>query len=286
MITRPIVIINGVVRDSADAHVSIADAAFSLGEGILETMLAVDGRIVREARHRARAERGLQLLGIDGFDWGTVAHKIADVTSKARIGRARVRLIISRGKLSGGFGGPAVDGPKTVVTLNQAPPFPERMIATIIDWPRRSGGGLNVEFKSLGYANERYARKRAEAAGCDIATMLSEQSFVACADTANVFILSGDRLWTPPTRDGALRGTVREQIPEVGPSVGFEVREDSFTVDELRSADAVLLSNSGLGLFPLTQIKRIWRTSDDPHVKAQVDRLRHAVDSASVDSSE
>ena len=88
MITRPIVIIDGVVQDSADAHVSIADAAFSPGEGILETMLAVDGRIVREARHRARAERGLQLLGIDGFDWGTVARKVADVTGHAQSGCA------------------------------------------------------------------------------------------------------------------------------------------------------------------------------------------------------
>ena len=285
MITRPIVIIDGVVQDSADAHVSIADAAFSIGEGILETMLAVDGQIVREARHRARAQRGLQLLGIDGFDWGAATRKIADVTSKAQIGRARVRLIISRGELSGGFGGPAIDGPKTVVTLHHAAPLPDKMIATVIDWPRRSGGGLNVEFKSLGYANERYARKRAEAAGCDIAILLSEQSFVACADTANVFILSGDMLLTPPTRDGALRGTVREQILEFGPSVGFEVREASFTVDELRSADAVLVSNSGLGLFPLTEIKWIWRTSDNPDVKARIDRLRNVVASTSVGAS-
>ena len=63
MITLPIVIIDGAVQDSADAHVSVADAAFSLGEGILEAMLAVDGRIVREARHRARAGRGLQSGG-------------------------------------------------------------------------------------------------------------------------------------------------------------------------------------------------------------------------------
>ena len=55
MITRPIVIIDGVVQDSSDAHVSIADAAFSPGEGILETMLAVDGRIVREAPRSRRA---------------------------------------------------------------------------------------------------------------------------------------------------------------------------------------------------------------------------------------
>ena len=79
----------------------------------------------------------------------------------------------------------------SLVTLNQAAPFPERMIATVIGWPRRSGGGLNVEFKSLGYANERYARKRAEAAGCDIAIMLSEQSFVACA--LGPWALSTDR---------------------------------------------------------------------------------------------
>ena len=105
------------------------------------------------------------------------------------------------------------------------------------------------------------------------------------ADTANVFILSGDRLLTPPTRDGALRGTVREQILEIGPSVGFEVRDESFTVDELRSADAVLLSNSGLGLFPLTEIRGIWRTSDNPDVKAEIDRLRNVVDTTSVGAS-
>ena len=105
------------------------------------------------------------------------------------------------------------------------------------------------------------------------------------ADAANVFILSGDRLLTPPTRDGALLGTVREQILEIGPSVGFEVRDDSFTVDELRSADAVLLSNSGLGLFTLTEIGGIWRTSDNPDVKARIDRLRNVVDTTSVGAS-
>ena len=44
MITRPIVIIDGVVQDSVDAHVSIADAAFSIGEGILETIWPLTGR--------------------------------------------------------------------------------------------------------------------------------------------------------------------------------------------------------------------------------------------------
>lgn len=119
----------------------------------------------------------------------------------------------------------------------------------------------------------------------DGAVQDSADAHVSVADAANVFILSGDLLLTPPTRDGALLGTVREQILEIGPSVGFEVREASFTVDELRSADAVLLSNSGLGLFPLTEIRGIWRASDDPHVKAQTDRLRNVVDTTSVGAS-
>ena len=77
MITRPIVIIDGVVQDSADAHVSMADAAFSLGEGILETMLVVDGQIVREARHRARAQRGLQSGGAFPRETDRDSHRVA-----------------------------------------------------------------------------------------------------------------------------------------------------------------------------------------------------------------
>lgn len=268
------------MQDGLDSYVSVDESAFALGEGILETMIAVDGRIVREARHQARTERGLQLLGIDDFEWGLAARRVADVTSRAQLSRARVRMVVSRGRLLEGFGAPAINGSTTVVTIIEASPPPKDLCAVVVDWPRRSGAGLNVEFKSLGYANERYARKRAQAAGGDIAILLSEQGFVACADTANLFVLTTDKLLTPPKQDGALLGTVREQILEDGSSLGFELHEQSIAPDDLHCADAVLLSNAGFGVCPLVEIKGVWQTRNEEKVQARIDRLRRAIETS------
>jgi para-aminobenzoate synthetase / 4-amino-4-deoxychorismate lyase len=74
------------------------------------------------------------------------------------------------------------------------------------------------------------------------------------AATANVFIVEGATVVTPPLDDRLLPGTVREQVLATAPSVGLRAREEQVTLERLAAADEVLLSSAirgvGAARFP------------------------------------
>ena len=56
--------LNGNLYNSTEAHIDIQDRGFLLGDGIFETMCAIDGRLVDDRHHFNRLRRGTEFLGI------------------------------------------------------------------------------------------------------------------------------------------------------------------------------------------------------------------------------
>jgi len=74
------------------------------------------------------------------------------------------------------------------------------------------------------------------------------------AISANLLVRMGERWITPPLTECGVAGTVRRQLLERGPALGIRVAEDAFDLDELRSADAIYLTNALLGIRPVARI--------------------------------
>ena len=70
------------------------------------------------------------------------------------------------------------------------------------------------------------------------------------AATANLFLLTGDRLLTPPLSDGPLPGITRGVVGEIAPRIGLTVEERTLRPPDLAAADAVLLTSSIAGITP------------------------------------
>jgi para-aminobenzoate synthetase/4-amino-4-deoxychorismate lyase len=75
----------------------------------------------------------------------------------------------------------------------------------------------------------------------------NEQGFVVEGSRTNVFVRRGKKLATPPPGDGLLPGVYRQFLLDTR----SDVVEDHISVDELRSSDAVYLSNAIMGLVPV-----------------------------------
>ena len=114
-------------------------------------------------------------------------------------------------------------------------------------------------------------------AGYDDALFLNTQGRVACAGIGNVFALFGDRLVTPPARDGVIDGIVRDVLLRTCGDLGLGAGERSLELDDLRQAQALLVTNSLRLVSPVTALdERIYPSS--PRVKAvatHVARLVH-----------
>jgi branched-subunit amino acid aminotransferase/4-amino-4-deoxychorismate lyase len=69
---------------------------------------------------------------------------------------------------------------------------------------------------------------------------------------ANLFWVSGGRGFTPDPSCGCRKGVVRRWVLEKS---GLDITEVSAAVEELNAADEIFLTNSRIGILPVTR----WR---------------------------
>lgn len=89
---------------------------------------------------------------------------------------------------------------------------------------------------------------QAEAAGWDTGLLLNDLGHVTEACAANVWIVQGDQLLTPPLSDGPLKGTMRQFWLEHADQIGLQVKEAHILPEELNQAQEIWLTNSIRGV--------------------------------------
>jgi len=172
---------------------------------------------------------------------------------------AYVRLILTRG--SGPLGLDFRGVPKRSVVIVAAPAnrpdeatFERGLRVALVDRRRTSVEALDPGAKTGNYLNNVLALHEARMAGADEAIMLNAAGRVAEATTANVYVVTGSALATPPLEAGILRGTTRTRILALCAKHGIVAVEKSLAPEDLRRADEIFLSSSVRGILPVVRI--------------------------------
>ena len=74
--------------------------------------------------------------------------------------------------------------------------------------------------------------------------LLNERGQLSECTSANVFLIRGREVRTPPLASGCLPGVTRDVLREVVPRAGFELLEENLTPDDLSSASEVFISST------------------------------------------
>lgn len=233
------------------------DRGFALGDGLFETLLARDGELMLWDAHMARLARGCAVLGLPAPDpracleaaWGALADAGPEEA------RAAVRLSWSAGAGGRGVARPAALSPRLAVTVSPRPvdSAPVRLHTAAV---RRNDASSASRLKAMSYLDNVLARREAEAAGADQALMLNTRGELACADSANLFWLAGRTLMTPALECGVLDGTLRGLLMERAGGAGWSVQPVRAAPEALEDADAVFLTNSVMGVRPVSALDR------------------------------
>ena len=101
------------------------------------------------------------------------------------------------------------------------------------------------------YAGARLATLQARAEGYDDAILVGADGRLAEAPTANLFLIRGGVLRTPPLRDGVLAGITRATLLELAAGLGIPAREETLTRGDAYEADEAFLCGTGLELAPI-----------------------------------
>lgn len=228
------------------------DRGFTLGDGLFETVLAVDGRLVLWEEHLARLERGCQVLRLPAPDAALCEAACADTVRKMG-GRLAVRLSWSAGSGGRGLTRPGRLEPRLTVQVHPSAKV-SAPVALHTSTIRRNESSPASKLKSLAYLDNVLARAEAEAAGADDALMLNTRGDLACTAAGNLFWWEGRRLFTPALECGVLDGIMRGRLMVQAAAAGWMVEEVREGPAALTRATGVFFSNSLSGVRGVARV--------------------------------
>ena len=261
------------VRADASAPLLRADdLGVTRGDGIFETINAVDGRLQALEPHLARLERSAAMLDLPApaLDaWRRAVHDA--VAAHPPVRELLLKLVMTRGvEGSAHCSGWVLAFPNSdftrertqgIVLLTLARGYPSDVMATA-PW-------LLQGAKTLSYALNMAALRYVRARGADDAVFVSSDGQVLEGPNSTIVAKLGDRLVTPPSDLGILAGTSQGRLFEWARGCGFETAYDRLTVDDLHRADTLWVCSSGRLAVPVRTLDGVPRTWDaDLHAAA------------------
>lgn len=248
--------LNGAFCPVEQARIDPQDRGFLLGDGIFETMLAVDGVVRRAPRHLARLAGAAELLGfLAPFSDNEILAAIGRLLQENGLhqGRAVLRLTLTRGAGARGLAPPPHVTPALLLTAAATSPPPQSMRA-IISSCVRNEKSVTSRIKSLNYLDNIMARREAVQNGADEALMRNSTGDIAAASAANIFVVEDGVLSTPSVGDGALPGVMRSIVLAAAAELDIPAREGPVAIEALTRISEAFLSNALIGVCPLVEI--------------------------------
>ncbi len=246
---------DGQFLDGTQPQIFHEDGGFANGLAVFDSMLASNG-ILDAARehfdrlvHDAGVVLGLSPSWLPVFESMTEAWLPLLSENRLNKGHARVKTIVTGGISDGPLSVSEIPSVIVSVSPSRSPDnLPPIKCAVVTAHPRVAGSILE-NCKRVDYTRSLAARRDANKMGADEAIITNTNGHAACGATSNLFIEERGELFTPPLSDGVLAGITRAKvIAERGAT------EQSISVERLRKADAVYLTNSFFGMRPVTLV--------------------------------
>ena len=253
----------GAVVPIAQATVSIATHTFNYGTAVFEGIRAyrTDGgttALLFGLEHYERLLRNARLLRASVPE---SAEALVEITRELlrrneHIGDVYIRPLVYKSAQSIRVQLSDLHDRVGIFTMPLGDYLPTGGIrVTVSGWQRVSDNAIPARGKIVGsYVNAAFAAEDAHAAGYDDALLLTSDGHVAEASAANVFVVNGREVATPPLVDDVLPGITRAAVMQVAADAGYAVVERRIDRSELYLADEVFLTGTGVQVAPVASI--------------------------------
>lgn len=228
---------------SVEAPALPADA-LSLGRGVFETVLILNGRPVFPQRHARRLLSSCEALDIaTPAEIRAIFNRALEIAASEDRARTRMRVAV--------FGDPR-HAPAGIVVIRKAAE-PKASVRLNIASVRRNANSLLARHKTVNYLENLLARDQAQRAGFDGALWLDADGNVAETSVANIFVQTSGGLVTP-SEGCILPGIVRAWVLETARVLGIVITEAQIPAESLARAEAAFVTNAIMGLVAVSQI--------------------------------
>ena len=255
----------GRLEDASRPQLMATDLGATRGDGIFESMLAVDGSPRKMAAHLDRLASSAQALDLvppaRGAWERAVATALAELLLQAGPGEAVVKLLLTRGVE--GAPSPTAWVAASAVPAGSRERAADGLAVLLLDRGYDStlaerAPWLLLGAKTLSYAVNMAALRHARANGADDVIFTSADGKVLEGPTSSVILAVEEdgvkMLLTPELESGILPGTTQRALFDAAEAAGWARGYGPLEPAHLMEADAVWLVSSIRLLAPVTSI--------------------------------
>ncbi len=212
---------NGALMDSDKVRVPIVDATYLRGEGVFETIRALEGKPLYFSDHYKRLESSAGRLGFRVPDAEELRGGIEEVLAANELREARIRVTLGENCL--------------LTTVALEPEVLGVKVVTREDYPINERSPL-AGIKCTSYA-ENMTLLRLGGTPEVLRPNMRGELCEGCV--SNVFFVKDGKLFTPALETGCLPGVMRRQVIE-----RVKVEEGCWPFEMINEADEIWLTNS------------------------------------------
>ena len=212
-------------------------------KGAFETMRFENGKILALDAHLKRLFKGLKFQNIQSpHSIKKLKDMILSFPQANSRRPARIRLVVWQEK----------SRVRTAIMSELVSAVPQ-MCRVIISKTIRGKSQLS-HLKSLDYSCFRQAFLEAKRQGYDEAILLNREGKIVEGSRTNIFLVKDKILYTPSLKCGCLNGITRQMILRIAQQNNITCRMVEAIPKSLMNADEAFLTNSVLGVVPLTKV--------------------------------
>lgn len=265
-----------VPADPTAPQIRVDDLGVTRGDGVFETVNAVEGHLQALDAHLERLRRSAAMLELPDpavEHWAAAVRAAVDAHEPAA--ELLVKLVLTRGPELGtgtalGRPGPG-SGCTGWVLATKAPDFSRARaqgidvitlarclpsdVQTLAPW-------LLAGSKSLSYALNMATLRWAHDHGADDAVFVSTDGLLLEGPNSTFVVQRGDTLTTPPVDLGILHGTAQARMFGFAEKRGLRTEYGPLRVEDLHTADTVWNCSSGKLAAPVRSVDGVARTWD------------------------
>lgn len=244
--------------------VDVGDRGLVYGDGVFETIALVQGQVQLWQAHKQRLICGLLTLGIvadEACALALVATLALEL--KAAYGLFNhpvgvIKITVTRGSGGRGYGAPTSPIPTRIVSFMPWPSgrhhLPSEGVCVRLCQHRWSGNVVLAGIKHLNRLDQVMARSE----WCDEAihegVVLDQNGWVISGVMSNLFIEVDGVLITPKLDQCGIKGTMALHVMAMAKQFGITVTHENVSIEALVQADAVFMTNSINGIWPVVTL--------------------------------
>ena len=251
------VIWNDKIVERSEVKIDMEDRGYQFADGIYDVVRAYNGKFFTLNEHVDRLFSSAEKIElVMPFTKDELKQLLSTLMKENGISTGNIYMQVTRGigiPRNHTYTDPELVPPVFTATTTIVPRDQEKMDQGMSAFIVPDMRWLRCDIKSISLLGNIMAKHEAHTNGGDEA-ILHRDGIVTECSSSNVWMIKDDTIYTHPDGNLVLPGITKIMLLKVAREAGMLVKEEAFTIEDLKKADEVFASSTTMEAMPIISI--------------------------------